>query len=160
MNNKAVCEYVEKMKPIESEYFAEKLVNTGYGQTCGGYLQGIRRKEAIEKRTSQREHFLSYYGSEKKKDKSPSYNYLRCPQLLLFIAEIAGVQKEKLEEAYNIITKYEDEHDLKGKEKDANYIYRECGFKDLKKVLQISMIVKIINESDYWCEVREKVSLL
>ena len=105
MNNREVCEYVKGLdaqkNDMGKEYIAEKCVSEGYGQTCGGYLKG-KNINAF----SQKEHFLSYYGSEKKKDKLPSYSYLRCPQLLLFIAEIAGMPKEKLEEAYNIIIKY------------------------------------------------------
>ncbi len=164
MKNNVVCEYVECLdnwkNNAEKEYIAEKFVRKGYGQTCGGYLKGKKQEGFSNIRISQKEHFLSYYGSEKKRDKFPSYSYLRCPQLLLFIAEIAGLQEEKLEEAYNIISRYEEENDLTGKEKDANYIFRECKFKEFKKVLQISMIVRIIKESNCWCEVKDKVSQL
>ena len=88
MNNREVCECVKTIDLHKERYFSEICVEEGYGQTWGGYLTS-------GKTLSQKDHFLQYYGREDMAEKMPSYTYLRCPQLLLFIAEAAGVSREK-----------------------------------------------------------------
>ena len=104
MNNREVCEYIKTIDLLQNHkerYFSEICVEEGCGQTCGGYLTS-------GKTLSQKDHFLQYYGREDMAEKMPSYTYLRCPQLLLFIAEAAGVSREKIESAYNELKQYED----------------------------------------------------
>lgn len=106
---------------------------------------------------SQKEHFLFYYGGEDKLEKKPTYNYLRCPQLLLFIAEATGVSREKLEGAYKILQEYEDTNRLKySKEKNGNYLWGKQILRDFKAQLCIHTVVNIIKNSKSWNEVKEK----
>lgn len=157
MNNRAVCEAIRKLE--KEEYIADTCVSAGYGQNCGGYLEVTSKKETAS-RPSEKEHFLSYYGREEIAEKNPTYQYLRCPQLLLFIAEVAGVSKEKLEKAYCILKDYEDKNKVKEKEKSGNYIWREDEFRAFKLQLQISDVVKIIKVSKDWDEVVKEVKKL
>ncbi len=148
INNKEVCEYVNNIK---CKRFICNL-GKGYGQSCGGYYNKDRKESEIE-------HFIFYYKNKEKK--FPSYNRLRCPQLMLFIAEIAGVSKERLDEAKKKVIEYEDENHLKGKkDKNGNYIYRsDDNFKQLKEIICINEVNNIIRDANCWDEVREKVKI-
>lgn len=151
MNNKEVCDYVQTIDLFNNgkTYISELCVNEGFGQSCGGYL------ELENEHLSQKEHFLNYYGGSDKAGKLPSYNYLRCPQLLLFIAELAGVSRKKLENAYEKLQEYEINKGLKdSKEKNGNYLCREQILKDFKAQLCIHAVVKIIKNSKNWDEVK------
>lgn len=151
MNNKEICDYVQTvdLHNIRKTYISELCVREGFGQSCGGYLEP--GKEYL----SQKEHFLNYYGGRDKAEKWPSYSYLRCPQLLLFIAELAGVSRKKLESAYEELKKYETENSLKdSKEKNGNYLWGKQIFRDFKEQLCIHAIAKIIKNSKNWDEVK------
>lgn len=108
----------------------------------------------------QKEHFLNFYGKKDKEEKLPSYYYLRCPQLLLFIAEIAGVSKERLEDAYGMVKAYEDGNNLRNKQKNGNYMWGRQEFRDFKTKLQITALVKIIRQAKRWDDVKEQVAKL
>lgn len=153
MKNRDVCDYVKTIDPQKDNYIADFCVKEGYGQSCGGYL-----KDCNKKYMSQKEHFLNYYGD--KTEALPTYDSLRCPQLLLFIAEIAGVSKESLEKAYEIVKNYEDDNKLKDTEKDGNYMWGKPAFRKFKSKIHISAIVKIIIEADNWDVVRERTMKL
>lgn len=154
MKNGEVCKFIKKSQK-NKEYLADKCVREGYGQSSGGYLISSSNKKIKTDTPSQKEHFLSYYGVKGKPDKFPSYNYLRCPQLLLFIAEVAGVSQNRLEQACEILKKYENDKGLRyTTEKNGNYIWKEHEFKELKKQLQISQLVKIIREENNWKKVQ------
>lgn len=157
MNNRAVCEAIRKLG--KEEYIADTCVKAGYGQNCGGYLKVTSKKETAA-RPSEKEHFLSYYGREKIAEKNPTYQYLRCPQLLLFIAEAAGVSKENLKKAYCILKAYEGEKGIKDTEKSGNYMWGKEAFGAFKLQLQISEVVKIIKNSNDWDEVVKEVKKL
>ncbi|MGB4661872.1 MAG: hypothetical protein WBI07_22045, partial [Mobilitalea sp.] len=104
MNNGKVCEYVRTIEPhknnIGEEYISDLCVKQGYGQSYGGYLKTCKNDDIKLAEPSQKEHFLNYYGD--KAEKLPTYYYLRCPQLLLFISEIAGVSSKSLDDAYKV----------------------------------------------------------
>lgn len=158
MNNRKVCEYISKIS--EREYLADLCVKQGYGQSCGGYLTSYSKDNSILTRPSEKMHFLNYYGNEKNAERNPTYYYLRCPQLLLFIAEIAGISKHRLDKAYNILKKYEDENMLRSTEKNGNYIWGKQEFRDFKAQLQINAVAKIIRVSMTWDEVKAEVANL
>jgi len=162
MNNRTVCEAIRKLekKEKEKEYLADTCVKEGYGQNCGGYLGPVSKKDNKAAGPSEKEHFLSYYGREEIAEKNPTYQYLRCPQLLLFIAEVAGVSKENLEKAYCILKAYEDKDEVKEKEKNGNYIWGQKEFTAFKVQLQISNVVKIIKAANNWDEVVKEVKQL
>ncbi len=155
MNNKEVCKYVRTLDPrinsIKEEYISDLCVREGYGQTCGGYLMTCKRDSNILEELSQKDHFLNYYSD--KGDKFPSYHYLRCPQLLLFIAEIAGVLSEDLKNAYRIVKVYENANQLRYKEKSGNYMWGKEAFRDFKSKIHINEVVKIIKDAENWDEV-------
>ena len=75
----------------------------------------------------------------------PTYPWLKCPQLLMYIAEVAGLDSKRLDDAYEFLEKVEKERNLKGTEKSAKYLKSE-ELKDYKKLLCISTINKIIKE--------------
>ena len=158
MNNRTVCEAISKLK--EKQYIADKCVKEGYGQNCGGYLGSGLKKASKVAGPSEKEHFLSYYGREEIAEKNPTYQYLRCPQLLLFIAEAAGVSKENLEKAYCILKEYEKANHLEGTEKSGNYMWGKEAFGEFKRQLQISNVVKIIKAANSWDEVVKEVEKL
>ena len=152
MTNKEVCDYVKTINPKKNsngeEYISEKCVREGYGQSSGGFY-----KKANAKDLSQKEHFLEYYGKKDKAKNPPTYSYLRCPQLLLFIAEIAGVPREMVEVAYGKIQEYDKGYT--GKDKNGNYMWgdKERGIevlRELKRQLHISDLEEIIFYSSHF----------
>lgn len=160
MTNNEVSKYIETIKNNKNllrNYLSEICVTEGYGQSCGGYLKKKSKlTQSSQEPLSQAEHFLNYY----KNKQNISYSYLRCPQLLLFIAEFSGLSNKRLISAYDILKKYEDEKNLKGTEKNGNYIYRKQAFKDFKTELCISDLVKIIKTSKDWNDVISKTKNL
>lgn len=147
MNNGEICRYVRALDYDRKRYVCELCVDEGYGQTCGGYL------ESNATISTQKEHFLGYYGGGDKVERAPSYHFLRCPQLLLFIAEIAGVSRKRVEDAYEKLKKYEEEEGKKNTDKNGNYIWGKQILRDIKEQLCISAVVKILKESTSWDEV-------
>ncbi|MCI1673529.1 MAG: hypothetical protein LKI34_04860 [Bifidobacterium tibiigranuli] len=162
MNNREVCEYISTVEPHKNnegkEYISDLCVKEGYGQTCGGYLKDCEKKGMKSAEPSQKEHFLDYYGD--KGEKSPTYYFLRCPQLLLFIAEIAGLSSERLENAFEILKAYENSENLRNKEKNGNYIWERQVFRDFKSQMCISDVVRIIRKAKDWDGVKDKVKEL
>lgn len=158
MNNGKVCEYVRSIEShknnIGEEYISDLCVKQGYGQSSGGYLKTCKRYDIKLAEPSQKEHFLNYYSD--KAESPPTYYYLRCPQLLLFIAEIAGVSSKSIKKAYTILMDYENDNELKNKEKNGNYMWGKQAFRDFKSKIHISEVVKIISDAQNWDEVRER----
>ncbi len=149
MNNREVCEYIQTITPYNNgeKFIADTCVDKGYGQTCGGYIT------SNSKAMTQQEHFLYYYGSERKAECKPSYQYLRCPQLLLYVAEIAGIPQKKLKNAYEIIKNYETDNKIHNTNKHGNYLWGKSEFKAFKIELRITAIVRIIKDAKSWDEV-------
>lgn len=162
MNNRKVCEYVSTLdcqkNNMGEEYISDLCVQEGYGQSYGGYLEPYEKKDLTSAKPSQKEHFLNYYS--KNGEKLPTYSRIRCPQLLLFIAEIAGLSREKLLKSYEILKVYEDNNCLKNERKDGNYMLGKPAFADFKLQLRISDIVDIIKCSQEWDEVIDSVRKL
>ncbi|MCW6110142.1 ORF6N domain-containing protein [Clostridium sporogenes] len=157
MNNGKVCEYVRTIEPHKNnfgeEYISDLCVKQGYGQSCGGYLKTCKKDDIKLAEPSQKEHFLNYY--DDKAEKLPTYNKLRCPQLLLFIAEIAGVSKKSLKDAYKIVMDYENDNKLRYKEKNANYMLGKQALRDFKSQIHISEVISIIKNAENWNDVIE-----
>ncbi|WP_394897802.1 hypothetical protein [Clostridium butyricum] len=162
MDNGKVCQYVQTIEPhknnIGKEYISDLCVKQGYGQSYGGYLKNCKKDHLKFAEPSQKEHFLNYY--EDKAEKLPTYYYIRCPQLLLFIAEIAGVPRKSLKDAYEIVRDYENINELRYKEKNANYMWGTQAFRDFKSQLHISDVIRIIRNAENWDEVIEKTMKL
>lgn len=160
MNNAAVCKIIKELecKNLVKTQYSEQCVKEGYGQTCGGYLNQCKKSAVNPIDISQTMHFITYYGT--KPDKMPTYQYLRCPQLLLFIAENAGLQKKYLVKGYEIVKKYEDDNKLKFTNKNANYMWGQQAFRNFKLELHVKDLVKIIKESSNWKDVVAQVEQL
>ena len=161
MINREVCEYVKKVSDHfnenNEEYFCDRFVKEGYGQTAGGYLKNKRKVNSKKAEPSQQEHFLHWYSKEEKINKAPSYSSLWCPQLMMFIAEIAGVPIEKIKAAGDIVKKYEDKNKLRNRDdKEATYMRGLPEFSEFKSQLRIVELNKIIKSANNWNEVKEK----
>ncbi|MBR3591244.1 MAG: hypothetical protein IKL46_00080 [Clostridia bacterium] len=153
MNIGAICEVVKDLKDDEYDFIADECVKDGYGQTCGGYLS---LKNVEPTHITQKDHFLSYYDNLGRKDNKPTFQYLRCPQLLLFIAEIAGMPTIK--EAYNMLKEYEKYNGLYQTDKSGNYLWgrKDKFLSKFKEKLGIYSLVKIINKANNWDEVKKE----
>lgn len=145
MNNKQVCKNI-KAWASGRKFIADSLVSEGYGQNYGGYIDD-------GKVATQLEHFLSYY--EKRPDKI-TYAYLRCPQLILFVAEVMGAPEKNVNEAAEVIRKF-DEHYI-GK-KSGNYMWGTQELRDVKNILHYCQICRIVMKAEDYanlqCEVKK-----
>lgn len=85
------------------------FVSSGNHQKKGGYIYDA--KKAREIALNQRDHFIKAYASDKNKADKFYYGRIKCPELLLWLAEAADVDRETIrkagEEAVDIITKEE-----------------------------------------------------
>jgi len=163
MKNSEVCSAIKKLK-VDRNFFSEQCTNAGYGQNTGGwYRKGNKKVDENGNPLTQQNHFISYYDKEnkdgKKKEKI-TYGYLRCPQLLLFIAESAGLREQYLQTAYEFIRNYEDELKIRNNEKNGNYMWGTWEFKRIKCILCMRQIVDIIKKSSTWEEVQKQVKEL
>lgn len=158
MTNGKMCEIVQNAE--DKEYIADIFTNEGYGQTSGGYLLSFENHDLITNKPSEKEHFLNYYGNDKKVNRYPSYQYLRCPQLLLFISEIVGVPNEKINEACEIIKNFENNEGIHSTKKSGNYVWGTQEFRAFKSTLRINMVSKIIHENDSLVDIKENIQRL
>ncbi len=154
MTKKEVKEYLEK-NANESVYKADELSKDGYGQTVGGYHDEARKRN-VENPTQKWHFTVSYYEYTKNVERTPTYNRLHCPELLIWIAEVAGLNEAIILRVKDILINFENENHLKGKEKNGRYITPIE--KDFKKALHINEINRIIRDSKNWTDVMEKVS--
>ena len=157
MKNIDVINYIiDKGKSTDFKtYISELCTNELYGQNCGGFYKNKNRENDD---LTQKNHFISYYIS--RKDEEPSYSRLFCPQLLLFIAELAGLNQQKLDNGYKHIKDFEHSHKIVGKEKNAKYMCKDRALTELKSILNIYDIEKIIKFAANWDEVVKEVNKL
>ncbi len=167
MINQDVCSYIQDKINAHynqkgNEYFADFLVKKGYGQNYGGYFddfQDLLNTSLAE--PNQKLHFINYYMNGNRKDQKPSYASLHCPQLMLWIAEIAGLNDRHLNIAYDFIVTFEEENKLKQSQKGGNYLKDYEGVEEeFKKLLKIYDINTIIKNSNSWKEVLSEVNKL
>lgn len=186
MNNlefwNAIKKFDEHKNPYEKELVCDRIVIEGLGQTKGGYFETAceprYNKQVIREKAepSQQFHFFSYYidyidpnmnRSEKmpnmnRSEKMPTYANLKCPQLIMYVAEMAGLDAKFVDKAFNFLKDFEEKRGLKETEKGATYLEKIEGnpsevFKD---ILHISEIQTIITKSSSYEEIVGKVSLL
>ncbi len=101
MNNKDVLTWIISnysldVSEAQSPWYADQFHARGFGQTNGEYGS-----------VAQIAHFVSYYQNERRQEQKPSYNQLLCPELMLFVAELAGAPRRVLTQAADIISAYE-----------------------------------------------------
>lgn len=157
MKNSQVIEYIQKnvdphVNQNGDEYIADRCVKEGFGQNCNGYLQ--KSKDVTE--ISQKEHFINFYSF--RKEQSPSYAAIWCPQLMLFVAEIAGLSRDKLEDAYEYLKEFEQKASFCKQKKEATYMKGaefegKSVIKEFRRKLHIYEINTIIRQSQDWEEV-------
>lgn len=157
MNNQEFWECIAAFKHKNAageELICDRLVKNGLGQTVGGYFDEAQRPEwRIEivpdrAEPSQNFHFYQYYVKNrfdpKKGAKIPSYSRLYCPQLIMYISEAAGLNRDLVQTAYSYLEQYERENHLAGKAKDAKYLPSKelRRFKQLLRIGQITSAIK------------------
>ena len=169
MLNKDVIEYIMQhvnnhVNSNGAEFMAEKMVKNGYGQNVGGYFDVFKKiiNQTIAE-PHQKIHFISYY--KDKQEKKPTYANLHCPQLLLWIAEISGLNKSYSGDAYDYLIAFENSYGIKDSKKGGNYLSKYQDQNNtieyhFKKKLHIYEINKIIIQADQWNQVLDQVSQL
>ena len=175
MNNlefwNAIKKFDEHKNPYGKELVCDQIVIEGLGQTKGGYFETAceprYNKQVIREKAepSQQFHFFSYYIDPKKMNRSekmPTYANLKCPQLIMYVAEMAGLDAKIVDKAFNFLKDFEEKRGLKETEKGATYLEKIEGnpsevFKD---ILHISEIQTIITKSSSYEEIVRKVSRL
>jgi hypothetical protein len=90
-------EIIEFYKGKKKHYcISDSFVKSGYQQKKGGYIDYAKKTYSKEVEPSQKWHFIEAYASKKDRDDKFYYGRLKCPELLLWMAEAAGVDIEKL----------------------------------------------------------------
>jgi len=167
MLNQDVCCYIQEKINAHynqkgNEYFADFLVKKGYGQNFGGYYNDfpdLKTPDLAE--PNQKLHFINFYMNDNRKNNNPSYASLHCPQLMLWIAEIAGLNDRHLNIAYDFIVTFEEENKLKQSQKGGDYLKNYEGVeKKFKRLLKIYDINTIIKNSNSWKDVFSEVNKL
>lgn len=128
MNNlefwNAIKEFDEHKNPYGNELVCDQIVIQGLGQTKGGHFvtacEPRYNKQVIREKTetSQQFHFFSYYidyidAKMNRSEKMPTYANLKCPQLIMYIAEMAGLDVEIVDKAFNFLKDFKEEIVLK-----------------------------------------------
>lgn len=140
------------------EYVADKYVKEGYGQVRGGYFNVAHKKEkSISMETaepSQKWHLIDSYYAQKisggfDMQTKANLGRIMCPQLMLWIAEIAGLNKGLLKIAKESAVAYEKEYGTKDSRKIKTAV--------LKEALRWNSIVRIIKDADNWETVKKEV---
>ncbi len=143
-------------------YFADKYVQSGYGQIKGGYFNEayIRDKEIhmCKAEPSQKWHLLVSYYDYKIENSLINMNEpanlfrIQCPQLMIWIAEIAGLNSKILENAINNAIIYEKTKLTK----NSRLIKKDV----LNKDLFWKEITNFIKLEKTWQDVVNKVKLI
>ncbi len=168
MNNlefwNAIKKFDEHKNPYGNELVCDQIVKEGYGQTKGGYFETAKKQVISEKaEPSQQFHFYSYYiDTKNRSEKMPTYANLKCPQLIMYVAEMVGLDAKIVDKAFNFLKDFEEKRGLKETEKGATYLEKIEGNPSevFKFILHISDIQKIIKESSSYEEIVKEVSHL
>ena len=179
MNNKdfwnSIKEYDEHTNRHDDELVCDMMVKEGLAQTEGGYFEVAeypKYKRIIDRskaEPSQAFHFFEYYIDDEKNnrlDKKPSYNSLKCPQLIMYIAEMAGLNRQILLECLEFIKKIEENANLVGTKKKGNYLEKikvnNCDncLKEYRLMIHIREIQDIISKEPSYKKIVNRVSLI
>ena len=179
MNNKEFWNSIKKYdghrNRNDDELVCDMMDKEGLGQTVGGYFEVAKYPkykriiDRSEAEPSQAFHFFEYYIDDeknKRSDKKSSYNSLKCPQLIMYIAEMAGLDRQILIECLKYIRETEESKSVTGMPKGGGYLEKiklndnENRLKEFKKKIHISEIQSIISKGTSYEEVVQKVSLI
>jgi len=91
----------------ECEFLADKLSFMGYGQNAEGYFKHGNVPNPSQKFHLAEAYFEYKFSKMKDKEcfKDCELGRIRCPQLMLWIAEIVQIPESVLKDAYNYIVK-------------------------------------------------------
>lgn len=179
MNNKdfwnSIKKYGGHRNRSDDELVCDMMVKEGLGQTVGGYFEVAeypKYKRIIDRskaEPSQAFHFFEYYIDDEKNnrsDKKPSYNSLKCPQLIMYIAEMAGLDRQILLECLEFIKKIEENARLVDTKKEGNYLEKiklnNCDncLKEYRTMIHIREIQNIISKETSYEKIVNRVSLI
>ncbi len=142
------------------EYLADLYVKNGFGQIRGGYFDyAYEHDEKICKKNaepSQKWHLLESYIQYKlgknliSKNENAKLHRIMCPQLMIWISEIAGLNKDLLKSAITNAIKYETNN----KTKDS----RKIKYAVLNQNLHWEKICNIIKTKNTWEEIVKEIS--
>lgn len=164
MTNQEVYNYIKKhvddhVNKDGNEYLADFYVKKGYGQVKGGYFEEayILEKKIYkpEAEPSQKWHLIvPYYDYKIEKQQinmqeKANLGRIVCPQLMLWIAEIAGLNQNILKSAMEHAIKYEKDNKTKDSRKIKNMV--------LKKELHWTEIINCIKNADTWEDVVTRI---
>lgn len=162
MTNQQVYDYVDKNVSEHGNYIADDYVKAGYGQIRGGYFEEAYKRDKkiwkVEAEPSQKWHLLvSYYEIKKEDPKfdmqgNASLGRLMCPQLMMWLAQVAGLNEKIIKDAMNKAIAYEEKY----KTKDSRKIKKDV----LIEALYWEKISQIITQKDTWKEVEEEISAI
>ena len=156
MTKKEVNEYLTQ-NAIKTDYKADILTREGHGQTIGAY-HNEAKKQGVDKPTQKWHFTVSYYENIKNVDAKPTYYRLHCPELLIWIAEVSGLNDRLIDETIDFIKRFENGREMRGKDKGTDFFYAiEPVIKDLLRMDDINNIIK---NAENWDEVIEKVNVL
>lgn len=156
--------FVSESKKLKK---ADQLTRDGYGQSNrkGGYLKSFetwKKQNNIpqEAQATQYWHMINSWG----KLDNPQILRLKCPQLMLYIAEVCGWNETNIDNAINEIKQYEDSRGLKCSScKGGNYLEKKGVGENVseaiifKESLKYYHLCKIIDESTTLDEIKSKV---
>ena len=149
MNNLEMINHIQAL-PSNIIFQADEIVKEGHGQNRGGYIDSQGRE------ASQKEHFLHYYKDKEK----VTYAYLRCPQLIIFIAEIAGAKEIWLSNAIAILKRYDAAYDkVNASARNGNYFWGKPEFREFKNALHFQNICMWIKRYETLQQVIEQINL-
>jgi hypothetical protein len=149
----------------ECEFLADKLSFMGYGQNAEGYFKHGNVPNPSQKFHLAEAYFEYKFSKMKDKEcfKDCELGRIRCPQLMLWIAEIVQIPESVLKDAYNYIVKAEDElfhkkgikKGLLGADKywDTMRQNSNITLSEFKTKLKYTEICKIIKSSNNWEEI-------
>lgn len=171
MNNIDVYDYYTAHGDAygHDDSIAESMKAKGYGQTVSGsnhypYPNPVHYRHGDRTMMSEFEHFtvcyLQYLGNKDQRywHQNADYRHIRCPQLVMFIAETAGLNHGRCLEAYHLIQAYENNAGIRDTEKNANYLYGKPTWHAYTGILRFDDINDIISDAGNWDEVMSRVS--
>ena len=179
MNNRDFWNSIKKNNEHRNcngdELVCDMMVKEGLGQTVGGYFEVAEYPkynkiiDTTRAEPSQAFHFFEFYiddGKCNRSDKKPSYNQLKCPQLIMYIAEMAGLDRKILLECLEYVREIEKNKNHFGSEKPGNYLEKikvdngGNSLMEFKKKIHISEIQSIISAANSYDEIVQQVSLI
>ena len=138
------------------EYKSDVLTKQGYGQTRGAYYDVARRLNIDDQENpTQWWHCTVSYLGPKDGTRSPTFERLQCPELMIWIAEVTGLKDENVDSAIKLLKEYEKQMNSVGTRKGADFF--DPIIDEIKEVLHMREINKILIKSASWDEAKREI---